>query len=143
MDTISVPEPLPIVGVGALIFHNNRVLLVRRANPPYANQWAIPGGKIHYGETLQEAAEREIMEETGITIQAGEPVFCFDLIQRNESSEVFLHYVVVDVAATYVSGEPTANDDATAVKWFGKHELSSHSINKTTLELLGQYEDFK
>ena len=64
----------PRVAVGAIVFKNNKVLLVRRAQAPSQDLWAIPGGRVEIGETLQEAAEREIFEETGITIRAQEPV---------------------------------------------------------------------
>ncbi|MBW2439133.1 MAG: NUDIX domain-containing protein, partial [Deltaproteobacteria bacterium] len=59
-----------MVAVGAIVFENDRVLLVRRGQPPSQDLWAIPGGRVKLGETLQEAAEREILEETGITIRA-------------------------------------------------------------------------
>ena len=69
----------PQVGVGAVVFHDGAVLLVQRRNPPCADEWAIPGGKVRLGETLQEAAEREILEDTGLHIKAGEPVYAFVL----------------------------------------------------------------
>ncbi len=64
----------PQVAVGALVFRENRVLLVKRNQPPGKGFWAIPGGRLKLGETLKEAAEREVMEETGVIIRARSPV---------------------------------------------------------------------
>lgn len=126
----------PRPGVGAVVFHQNRVLLVKRDRPPNAGQWAIPGGRIKFGESLQQAAEREILEETGITIRAGEPVFAFDIIQHDEQQQCRLHYVVIDLAADYISGEPVAGDDAAAAAWISATELGELPVNPLTLQLL-------
>ena len=140
---MSVAGHLPIVGVGAVVFHEDRVLLVKRAKPPNENQWAIPGGKIRFGETLQHAAEREVMEETGVRIQAGKPIHAFDLIQCEDDERAGWHYVVIDLAAVYLSGYPVARDDATEARWFSQQELASYPVNSTTLELLAQHHTFR
>lgn len=126
----------PQVGVGAIVFHQNRVLLIKRGQAPNAGQWAIPGGRLKLGETLQQAAEREILEETGIHIKAGEPVFAFDLLQHDAHDQCQRHYVVVDLAAEYLSGEPTAGDDAAEARWVSAGELRELPVNETTLQLL-------
>ncbi len=82
---------LPRVAVGAFVFHEGGVLLVRRGKPPAEGQWAIPGGSVELGETLGEAAEREILEETGIVIRAREPMFTFDVIDRDPDSPPDFH----------------------------------------------------
>ena len=93
----------PRVAVGAVVFKDERVLLVRRGQPPSEDLWAIPGGSVEIGETLQEAAEREILEETGIKIRAGEPVFTFDVIERDRTGKIRFHYVIVDLVADYTA----------------------------------------
>jgi 8-oxo-dGTP diphosphatase len=126
----------PQVAVGAIVVRDGRVLLVRRGHPPSEGLWAIPGGSVELGETLQEAAEREIMEETGLTIQAGEPVHTFDVILRDAAGRVQFHYVIVDLLADYVRGEVHSGDDARDARWVTSGELEKLAVNQTTLELL-------
>lgn len=126
----------PVVGVGAVVFHEGRVLLVKRRTPPSEGLWAIPGGRLHFGETLQEAAEREIREETGISVRAGEPVFAFDVIERDSSGSIRFHYVIVDLEATYVSGKPLAGDDAEIAAWLSPDEVRRLPVSEKTIYLL-------
>lgn len=127
---------VPIVGVGAVVVEGGRVLLVKRARPPAEGEWAIPGGRLLFGETLQQAAERELLEETGITIKAGEPIFTFETIERDERGTILFHYVIVDLNATYVSGKPVAGDDAAMAAWLSAEELSRLRVSEKTLHLL-------
>ena len=127
---------VPLVGVGAVVVRDGRVLLVKRANPPGKGQWAIPGGLVEKGETLQEAAEREIREETGLVIRAGKPFYTFDIIQRGENGRIEFHYVIVDMAADYVGGAPKAGDDALDARWVSAGDLGSLQVTPTTLDLL-------
>ena len=135
--TSSYPD-LPQVAVGAIVFKNSKVLLVLRANPPSEKMWSIPGGRVELGETLQEAAEREIKEETGITIRAKEPVFTFEVIDRDAAGRVRFHYVIIDLAADYVSGEPYAGDDAVDTDWIATEDLKGLAVSPTTLKVLKQ-----
>lgn len=128
--------PVPRVGVGAVLIENARVLLVRRGTEPGKGMWAIPGGLVELGETLQQAAEREIREETGLTIRAGDPFHTFDLIQRDGNGNVGIHYVIVDLQADYVSGEVTPGDDAADARWVDAEEIRSLPVTPTTLGLL-------
>jgi len=114
----------PRVAVGAFVFKDNRVLLVRRANPPSEDLWAIPGGKVRLGESLKDAAEREIKEETGISIRAQEPVFTFDHIERDGDDRIRFHYVIVDLKADYISGQPRPGDDALEARWISPDSTS-------------------
>ena len=126
----------PQVGVGAVVFREGAVLLVQRRNPPCADEWAIPGGKVRLGETLQQAAEREILEETGIQIKAGDPVYAFDLIENDDSGAVRWHYAIIDLQADYIGGEIHAGDDAIAAAWVKPEELTTIAVNSTTRRLL-------
>ena len=132
----------PVVAVGAIVFENDRVLLVRRGQAPSQDLWAIPGGKVKLGETLQEAAEREILEETGIRIKAGEPVYTFDYIERDGSSPPRFHYVIIDLIADFVGGDIRAGDDANDVRWVSAAELDGLNVNSRTVHLLKTRYDF-
>ncbi len=132
----------PRAAVGAIVFKNEKVLLVKRGQPPSEGLWAIPGGSVKLGETLQEAAEREIQEETGIIIRATEPVFIFDAIQKDEKGQIRFHYVIVDLKADYIEGEPQGRSDAVDARWVSPGELNRLNVNRTTRQLLKKEFDF-
>ncbi|UCH23273.1 MAG: NUDIX hydrolase [Deltaproteobacteria bacterium] len=141
-DTDSKPEDgypdQPRVAVGAIVFKDDKVLLVRRGKAPSEDVWAIPGGKVRLGESMTRAAEREIKEETGITIRARDPVFTFDHIEYDEMNRIRFHYVIVDFIADYVTGKPTPGDDALEARWVSSGELNSLKVSKKTVEVLNQ-----
>jgi ADP-ribose pyrophosphatase len=124
------------VAVGAVVFKDEFVLLVRRGQSPAKDLWAIPGGSVEIGETLQEAAEREILEETGVQIRASKPIYTFDVIDRDAAGKVRFHYVIVDLVADYVLGEPSAGDDAVEARWVSAKEINNLKVSTTTLKLL-------
>jgi len=126
----------PRVGVGAIVIKDNKVLLVKRGIPPSKGLWAIPGGHIELGETLQETAEREILEETGIVIKARKPVYTFDLIEWDDLGKIRFHYIVVDLMAEYISGEPLGADDALEARWLSWEEIEALPVSQNTVKLL-------
>ena len=126
----------PRVAVGAVVFKDGCVLLVRRGQPPAEDLWAIPGGSVEIGETLREAAEREILEETGIQIRASKPIYTFDVIDHDAAGKVRFHYVIVDLAADYVRGEPSPGDDALEARWISAEEINDIKVSAATLKLL-------
>ncbi len=135
MATGEYPD-VPRVAVGAIIFRDGRVLLVKRGQPPSQGQWAIPGGRVELGETLQAAAEREINEETGLTIRAGNPAHTFDVIVRDDAGRVRFHYVIVDLLADDLGGELRPGDDAREARWVAPQDLVGLPVSQTTLDLL-------
>jgi 8-oxo-dGTP diphosphatase len=135
MSTGEYPD-VPRVAVGAIVFRGGRVLLVKRGHPPSQGLWAIPGGRVELGETLQAAAEREIGEETGLTIRAGDPAYTFDAIVRDDAGRVRFHYVIVDLLADYLGGELRPGDDAREARWVAPQDLVELPVNQTTLDLL-------
>lgn len=128
----------PQVAVGAIVLKDDRILLVLRGNAPNANLWAIPGGRQRLGETLQQAAEREISEETGMVIRAGEVIYTTEFIERDASGKVDYHYVILDLEAEYLSGEPRAGDDALEARWVAFDELHQLAVNDSTRKALKQ-----
>jgi ADP-ribose pyrophosphatase len=121
-----------------VVFKGDAVLMVLRGNSPSRGTWAIPGGSVRLGETLREAAEREILEETGVVIRAGDPVFVFDAIEQDPGGVVKYHYVIVDLTADYVSGCPRAGDDAADARWITEAELPHLPVNPATRRLLAE-----
>ena len=126
----------PRVAVGAVVFRDDCVLLVRRGQPPAKGLWAIPGGSVEIGETLQKAAEREILEETGVQIRASKPIYTFDVIDRDAAGQVRFHYVIIDLVADYVLGEPTPGDDALEARWVSAREIHNLKVSAATVNLL-------
>lgn len=113
----------PTVAVIAVTVRATDVLLVRRANPPDAGRWGFPGGKIDFGETLHDAATRELLEETTVH---GLPRYVFtavDAFDRDEMGEVRQHFVLIAVLCDWVSGEPQPGDDALEARWFSASAL--------------------
>jgi ADP-ribose pyrophosphatase len=140
MDNAATRYPIaPRVAVGAVVIHAGKVLLVRRGKAPSNGKWAIPGGSVELGETLQQAAEREILEETGLRIRAGKPVYTFDLIERDRHGDTRYHYIIVDLAAEYIGGELQPGDDADQAAWISFDALPSLDMNATTRAFLEAY----
>jgi 8-oxo-dGTP diphosphatase len=126
----------PLVGVGAIIIENSRVVLVKRAHPPLQAQWSIPGGVLEVGELVRDAAIREAREETGLTVEPGELLGVYDRVLRDPSGRVQYHYVLVDFLCRRVSGELAAAGDAAAARWFTRDELPALNLAEDTLEVI-------
>jgi len=126
----------PVVGIGAVVIRDGRVLLIRRGVAPGRGLWAVPGGSLELGETLQQGAEREILEETGITIRAREPIYAFDFFERDPDGRIRFHFVIVDLAADYIRGDVKGADDALEARWLAPGDLDHLPVSKNTLKLL-------
>lgn len=114
----------PTTGVGVAVVDGNQILLVKRGRPPGLGLWAVPGGKPHFGETLREAAAREVLEETGLVVEIGSVVWVGDAMGGGSPPEY--HFALVDFIGTVVSGQPSAGDDAADLAWVpldGAHAL--------------------
>jgi ADP-ribose pyrophosphatase YjhB (NUDIX family) len=131
------PE-VPLVGVGAIIIEDARVVLVKRLHPPMQAEWSIPGGVLEIGEPLRDAAIREAREETGLTIEPGELLGVYDRILRNPEQRVQYHYVLIDFLCRRVAGELRAASDAAEVRWFSGEELPALKLRQDTLQVISK-----
>src|SRR5580704_6509288 len=129
------PE-LPLVGVGAVIIEDARVLLVKRAHPPLQAQWSIPGGVLEVGELVREAAIREAREETGLVVEPGDLLGVYDRVLRDAEQRVQYHYVLIDFLCRRISGELQAGSDAAEVRWFGREELAALELAEDTRDVI-------
>ncbi len=124
----------PLCGVGVAIFNEGRLLLVQRMNPPNKGMWAVPGGKVALGETMRDAARREVHEETGLEVEIGDVVWAGDAIGPGDPPE--WHFCLVDFSGAVVGGDLRAGDDAAAVRWVPLAEVESLPLTPTMPSLL-------
>lgn len=124
-----------MVGVGAVVWRGDEVLLIKRGKPPRAGQWSLPGGLQHLGETIAEAAIREVAEETGVRVRVGAVIGAYDSIVR-DAGGVRYHYTLVDVDADWVAGEAAAASDAAAAGWFRMAQLDGLDLWADTLDAI-------
>jgi mutator protein MutT len=101
----------PIVGIGAVIVDNGKVVLIRRRFEPLAGQWSLPGGAVELGETLEACVVREMREETGLDVEVGPVIEVFDRITHDEGRRIQYHYVLVDYLCWRAGGELRAGSD--------------------------------
>lgn len=119
------PIQRPIPAVLAVVVNAGQVLLVQRANPPDAGLWGFPGGKVEYGETLLQAAERELLEETGIRAIAQAVIGAVDAWDRGDNGELRQHFILIAVRCLWQSGMPVADDDALDARWVALDEMET------------------
>lgn len=128
----------PVLGVGALIFENGRILLVQRGREPLAGYWSLPGGGVETGERLEDAIVREVFEETGLTVTADSLATVFERLMHDESGGCEYHYVLIDFYCTIKEGEPRPGDDSSAVRWFESSELEGLELTSGTREVVNR-----
>ena len=114
----------PVLAVSAAIFRNGRVLIVRRAQPPANGLYTLPGGVVEIGETLVEAVEREVREETGLEIEPRGLAGYRQVIAHDDSGRIERHFVILPFAARWLSGEISLNDELAEGHWLAPTELS-------------------
>jgi len=126
----------PLIGVGAVIVENDRVLLIKRGQAPLLGEWSLPGGLLECGETLREAVVREVREETSLKVEPGGMLGIYERIIRAEDARIKYHYVLIDYLCRPVAGTANAGSDAVATAWFTRDELSLLNLPCDTSEVL-------
>jgi 8-oxo-dGTP diphosphatase len=126
----------PIVGVGAVVVNQGRVVLVKRGSPPLLGEWSLPGGVVELGETLRAAAEREAREETGLMVKAGEVIEVLDRIIPGAAGAPQYHYVLIDFLCTVQGGELKAGGDAADARWAAKSELDNYELEQPAVDVI-------
>ncbi len=122
----------PVLGVGALIIEQGRILLVERGREPLKGYWSLPGGAVETGERLEVAVRREVREETGLEIEIVALIEVFERIMNDESGRPEYHYVLMDYLCRPSGGSLCAADDASRVGWFEPGEISALRITEGT-----------
>lgn len=125
----------PVPAVGAIVFRGDEVLLVKRGSEPNKGRWSVPGGVLEVGETVEEAAVRETLEETGVGVR---PVKVFDVRDYidSEGELVRWHYVLIDVLCEYLRGEPFPASDAENARFIPLRELTDYDVTSSTLDVI-------
>lgn len=118
----------PVLGAIAVVCHQGRVILVQRSKPPRDGMWGFPGGHVELGETAQQAAVRELREETRVEARALTYLTNIDVIIHGEDGKLIAHYLLAAVLCDYVSGEPVADDDAADAGWFDVDTLEQSGL---------------
>jgi 8-oxo-dGTP diphosphatase len=138
----------PIVGVGAVVIHHGRVLLVRRGQEPLKGEWSLPGGALELGEDLTAGVRREVKEETGLDVEPVEQIATVDRVTwdgRDEgASRVRYHYVIVDYLCRLKEGELAPASDVSDARWVARDDLASYKLTETATAVIQRgFESFK
>lgn len=126
----------PFLAVSAAIFRNGKVLVVRRARKPALNLYTLPGGAVEAGETLVEAAIREVREETSLSIEPIALAGHREVIARDDAGKVERHFVILCFASRWLSGEPVLSDELDDSRWVDPSELGNYRTTDGLAEIV-------
>ena len=126
----------PILAVGTIVVRGGHVLLARRGKPPGQGKWSVPGGAVDVGESLEDAARREVREECGIEVELTDTIEVIQRVTRDDGQRVRFHYVIVDYLARWVAGEPRPSAEASEVSWFRPEEFDGLEMTAGTAEVI-------
>ncbi len=131
----------PIVGVGGVVVHRERVLLIRRGREPLKGEWSIPGGMVELGEELAAATRRELKEETGLHV---EPLAVIEVLDRIERvrGRVKYHYVIVDYVCRLKRGRLRPASDVVDARWVCREELHRYHLTPLALSVIKRAMEF-
>jgi 8-oxo-dGTP diphosphatase len=119
----------PIVGVGGIVIHRDRVLLIRRGKEPLKGEWTIPGGMLELGEELTAGVQRELKEETGLDVEPLECILVFDRVAR-QGTRVKYHYVIIDYLCRKKRGRLRPASDVVDACWARRGDLPKYHLTE-------------
>ena len=131
----------PVVGVGAVIICDSKILLERRKNEPGKGKWSIPGGLVELGESVEETVIREVVEETSLEVQEPMLIDVVDDVTRDENDEIKYHFVIIDYFVRLKGGMPKASSDAAELKWVQLSGVENYDLTKTFREFFNRNSD--
>jgi 8-oxo-dGTP diphosphatase len=126
----------PLVGVGAIIFRRDRILMAQRGKEPLKGWWSLPGGALELGESLEAAVRREVLEETSLEVEPIKLFEVFERIMRDAAGVPEYHYVLIDYVCRVTGGALFPGDDVCAVDWVRRRDLPSLQITEGTLAVI-------
>jgi 8-oxo-dGTP diphosphatase len=126
----------PLVGVGAVVFRGEEILLVRRGQEPARDSWSLPGGLVELGETLDAALRRELQEETGLLVNILGIAAVLERIFRDDAGGIPYHYVLVDFACDWAGGQLTPGSDITAAQFVAPDDLDRFDLPAFTAQVI-------
>ena len=126
----------PLLGVGALVFHGDAILLIERGQEPLKGSWTLPGGLVECGERLEAAVAREMLEETGLIVRPRQVVEIFERIMLDAASRVEYHYVIIDYWCDHEGGELNPGSDVAAAAWVPRDRLDEYALSPGTLAVI-------
>lgn len=136
IDTSRLYPSRPLPGVGAVVLRDDQVLMIQRGKPPRLGQWSLPGGLHEVGETAEQAAIREVMEETGIAIRIERLIDHVNIIQHDDDGRVKVHYLLLDFLAVPVGGRLQAGSDAADARWVPLVEIDAMDLWDETVRMI-------
>jgi 8-oxo-dGTP diphosphatase len=122
----------PLLGVSASVFRDGKVLIARRAGPPLAGLWSLPGGLVEPGETMVDAAAREVFEETGVSAEIGGIADVIEIILNDDEGAVERHYVILSFAARWLAGDGETSAEVSEIAWLRPDELGGLEMTEGT-----------
>jgi 8-oxo-dGTP diphosphatase len=126
----------PILGIGAIVVNEDKVLLIERGHDPLKGEWSLPGGAVEVGEHLEDAVRREVLEETGLDVEPVSVVEIFERIMPDRDGRAEYHYVLVDYLCKLLGGELQAASDVSRAEWVPRNELRNYRITEGTLAVI-------
>jgi 8-oxo-dGTP diphosphatase len=126
----------PVIGVGAVVLVQGKIVLVKRAHEPLKGEWNLPGGGVEVGETLRDACAREVREETGLVVDVGPVIDVFDRIMLDADGGVQYHFVLVDYLCRPAGGELRCGTDASDIALAHPGALAEYHLTDKAIEVI-------